>query len=90
MKEILDEIYQTTKRIKSGEILDERENERYLELTQEAMEFITNTDNDYAASCITERYIKAKKWSKIADEMGQLTDDSVRKCCARTIQRYTQ
>lgn len=89
MKDTLNEVYRMTKRIKSGEILTEEENERYLELTDKAMEFIKIVDNEYAATCITERYINAKPWNKVADDMGQMTDDSVRKCCTRTIQRYS-
>lgn len=89
MKDTLNEVYKMTKRIKSGEILTEEENKRFLELTDTAMDFIKSIDNDYAATCMKERYINAKSWHSIADQMGQMTNDSVRKCCMRTIQRYS-
>ena len=89
MKDTLNEVYKFTKRVKSGEILTEEENKRFLELTDKSMDFVKSIENDYAATCITERYINGKSWHNIADQMGQLTDDSVRKCCERTIQRYS-
>lgn len=89
MKDTLKEVYKMTKRVKSGEILTEEENKKFLVLTDTAMNFIKSIDDDYAATCLTERYINAKPWNKVADQMGQLTDDSVRKCCIRTIQRYS-
>ncbi len=89
MKNALKETYKITRRIKSGDILTEEESKQYLELTQRVTDFINGVDNDYAAQCLTERYINGKSWHMIADELGQMTEDSVRKCCVRTIQRYS-
>ena len=89
MKNTLKETYKMTRRIKSGDILTEEESKHYLELTQTVTDFINGVDNDYAAQCLTERYINGKSWHIIADELGQMTEDSVRKCCVRTIQRYS-
>ena len=89
MKNALKETYKITRRIKSGDILTEEESKHYLELTQRVTDFINGVDNDYAAQCLTERYINGKSWHMIADELGQMTEDSVRKCCVRTIQRYS-
>ncbi len=89
MKNTLKETYKMMRRIKSGDILTEEESKRYLELTQRVTDFINGVDNDYAAQCLTERYINGKSWHMIADELGQMTEDSVRKCCVRTIQRYS-
>lgn len=89
MKETMNELYKMTKRIKSGEILSEEDSKRFISLSETAKEFIEGLDSDYASTCITERFINAKPWHKIADEMGQLTPDSVRKCCERTIKRYS-
>ena len=89
MKEKMNELYKLTKRIKSGEVLSDDDHEKFIVLTDTVQSFIKNLDSDYASACLTERYINAKPWNKIADEMGQLTNDSVRKCCERTIRRYS-
>lgn len=89
MKEILAELFEFNRRIRHGEILSESDNERFLELKAMADEFIDSIDNDYAADCLRERYIRARPWASIADEMGQLTNDAVRKCCSRAIKRYS-
>ena len=89
MKSTLKEAYKMTRRIKAGDTLTDEENRRYLELTQTVTDFINSVDNDYAAECLTKRYINGKSWHTIADELGQMTEDSVRKCCARTIQHYS-
>ena len=89
MKNKLKEMYKMTRRIKSGDTLTEEDSRRYLELTKTVTEFINLVDNDHAADCLTERYINGKAWHTIADELGQMTEDAVRKCCVRTIQRYS-
>lgn len=89
MKTLMNELFSLTKRTKSGEILSEYESKRLTELTETVTEFIKKIDNDYASTCIKERYINAKPWHQIADELGQLTNDSVRKCCERTIRKYS-
>ncbi len=89
MKEMMKELYSLTKRIKSGDALSQEESERFLMLQKTVEEFIGGIDNDYASMCLTERYINAKPWHKIADELGQMTNDAVRKCCDRAIKRYS-
>ena len=88
MKNKLNEVYKITRRIKSGDTLTDEERKHYLELTKTVTEFINGVDNNYAADCLTERYINGKSWCTIADELGQMTEDAVRKCCVRAIQRY--
>ena len=89
MKEILAELFEFNRRIRHGEVLSEADSERFLELKAMADEFIGSIDNDYVAECLTQRYIKANPWASIADDMGQLTNEAVRKCCSRAIKRYS-
>lgn len=89
LKENMKELFELTKRIKSGDVLAPEESERFLRLSKTAEDFIAGIDNDYTSTCLSKRYINAKPWHIIADEMGQLTNDSVRKCCERAIKRYS-
>lgn len=89
MKEMMKELYSLTKRIKADDVLSQEESERFIMLSKIAEEFIGRIDDDYASMCLTERYINAKPWHEIADELGQLTNDAVRKSCDRAIKRYT-
>lgn len=89
LKENMKELFDLTKRIKSGDVLTPEESERFLQLSGIAENFISGIENDYTSTCLSERYLNAKPWHIIADEMGQLTNDSVRKCCERAIKRYS-
>lgn len=89
MKDKFNELFRLSYNIQSGVELTDEESERFVELYDMAKEFISNIKNDYAAECLTKRYINAMTWAEIADDMGQFTEDSVRKCASRTIQRYS-
>lgn len=88
MKEVLKRLFELNRRFKvTGDLNDDEyaEMKRLLALAEEK---ITSIDDDYVGYCLSERYIEAKSWRQIADEMGYYTDDAIRKCCERAIKRY--
>ncbi len=88
MKETLKRLYKLNNKQKTIGRLSRDEYYELVTLLQKAKESIDRIDDDYAEYCLTERYINAKPWRQIADEMGHFTDDSIRKCCERAIKRY--
>ena len=48
---------------------------------------IAGVYNDYAAYCLTCRYLDGMMWDDIADTLGHSASDAVRKICERTIER---
>ena len=88
MKDVLKRLYELNRKYKVSGELDEEEYAELTELLELAKENINSIDDDYAGYCLTERYINAKPWRQIADEMGHYTDDAIRKCCERAIKRY--
>lgn len=89
MKDNLNELFNLSRRVQLGENLSEDESDRFLDLYNMARGFVGSIKDDYAASCIIERYINGKTWSEIADVMGQFNEDSVRKSTIRAIQKYS-
>ena len=87
-KDVLKRLYELNRKYKVSGELDEEEYAELTELLELAKENINSIDDDYAGYCLTERYINAKPWRQIADEMGHYTDDAIRKCCERAIKRY--
>lgn len=86
-KQMLRRLYNLNHRSVKGGLTEEEnaELERLLVIAREQLERV---EDDYAMYCLTERYINAKPWGRIADEMGQYGEDSVRKCCERAVKRY--
>lgn len=89
MEKMLKELSLLNKRIKSKDRLTDEERTRFLELSDSVNKFVDSIDNDYAAACITKRYIEGKQWRDVADDLGQFTEDSVRKYASRAVKRYS-
>ncbi len=89
MEKILKELSLYNKRIKNKDELTDEERMHFLELSDSVNKFVDNIDNDYAAACITKRYIEGKQWSDVAEDLGQFTEDSVRKYASRAVKRYS-
>ena len=88
MKEMLRRLYELNRKSKTGERMTRNEADELCLLLKRAGEFISTVDNDFARYSLTERYINAKPWRRVADELGVLSDDTVRKCCARAVEKH--
>lgn len=89
MEDILRELSEFNRRIRLNYELTDEERERYSQLYNSALEFIEKIDNDYAVMCLSERYIKRKKWPEIAEGLGQYSVDAVRKYASRAVKKYS-
>lgn len=88
MKEVLKRLYQLNHKYKMSGELTREESAELTSLMETVKNQINSIEDDYAKYCLNERYINAKPWQTIADEMGYYSDDSVRKCCERAIKKY--
>lgn len=86
-KQTLRRLYNLNHRVCKGDLTAE-EREELNTLLERTREQLGRVEDDYAMYCLTERYIKAKPWGQIADEMGQYGEDAIRKCCERAVKRY--
>ena len=55
------------------------------ELEREARRYIASVEDDRARAALYERYILAKPWERVAQSLGFVTPDSLRKLCERTV-----
>ena len=91
IKDMLKELYKLEKKARAeNEGLTAEDTERYEFLRSFLDEKASVLWDDFQKETIEQRYFECKKWGEIADNMGVLTEDHVRKASERGIARMQE
>ena len=80
-------LYELTRKKNKNETLSSKEIMELLDLTNKLYIAIENCDNPIVKETILKRYIEAKTWDEIANEMFDITADAPRKRAYRELKK---
>ena len=82
-----DRLYELTRKKKKKETLSDREEIELLDLTNKLCIAIENCNSTIVKETILKRYMEAKTWAEIAEEMFDITTDAPRKRAYRELKK---
>ena len=82
-----DRLYKLTRKKNKKETLSDKEEVELLDLTNKLYVAIENCNSTIVKETILKRYIEAKTWAEIAEEMFDITTDAPRKRAYRELKK---
>lgn len=82
-----DRLYKLTRKKNKKETLSDKEEVELLDLTNKLYIAIENCNSTIVKETILKRYIEAKTWAEIAEEMFDITTDAPRKRAYRELKK---
>ena len=88
MKATLKRLYMLNRKSKRRKRMTPAEFRELGALLDVARDALGKVTDDYVRLALTERYINAKSWRSVTSALGAVSDDSIRRACARAVGRY--